>query len=175
MKPLKHPFTCSTSFLNSTPELIFVTGVYCNSQLGSNLCSAQEIERNFAARATQPSVTTETPWLAGTSSMMMSQGCGSHTNISSCTLCPPLKICSSASLGYSSCLADRQQPGMIIGDHNLSEQIPVAFVSGCCAFSIIGRSQRKSDPTASAVRAVGRKEHRKRFGESGMGRSVFGI
>lgn len=146
-----------------------MTGVYSNGQLGSELCSAQEMECNFAARATQPSVTTETPWLARTSSMMMSQGCGSHTNISSCTLCPPLKICSSASLSYSSCLADRQQPGMIIGVHNLSEQIPVAFASGCCAFSIIRRSQRKSDTTASAVRAVGRKERRKDLGNLGWG------
>lgn len=100
-------------------------------------CSREEMECNFAAWATQPPVATESPWLAWTSSSMMSQGCGSHANISSCTFCPPVKVCSSVSLDYRSCLADRQQPGKRIWNHNFSEQIPVAFVSGCCAFSII--------------------------------------
>ena len=88
---------------------------------------------------------------------MASQGCGSCANVSSHTLCPPLKICSAASLGYSSCLTASRQPGMISGDHNLREQIPVAFISSCCAFSIISRSQRKSNVVASAFRAVGGK------------------
>lgn len=49
MNPLKRPFTCSASFLNSTPELIFATSVYSSSQLGAELCSArEEMVCNFA-------------------------------------------------------------------------------------------------------------------------------
>lgn len=76
-----------------------------------------------------------------------------------CQRFPLHTLSHSGSLIYSSCLADRQQPGMIIGDHNLSKQIPMAFISGCCAFSII-RSQRKSDVMASAFRAGKGREHR---------------
>lgn len=42
MDPLKHPFTCFASFLNTSPELTFATHVCSNGQLGSELCSAQE-------------------------------------------------------------------------------------------------------------------------------------
>lgn len=121
-------------------------------------CSREEeMECNSAVWATNLPVVTEAPWAI---SSVMSQRCASHASTSSCTLCPTPKIRSSVSLIHSSCLADRQQPGMIIGDHNLSEQIPMAFVSGCCASSII-RSQRKSDVMASAFRAGKGREHRR--------------
>lgn len=113
-------------------------------------CSGEEMGCNSAVWATKLTVAMEGPWAI---SSAMSQRCGSHAQS------VPLGIFAAL---WASCLADRQQPGMIIGDHNLSKQIPMAFISGCCAFSII-RSQRKSDVIASAFRAGKGTEHRRVF------------
>lgn len=121
-----HPL-CKFSELNPWTKLCNRCLLQRPTWLGALQCSREEMECNFAAQATQPTVATDSPWLARTSSLMMSQGCGSHANISSCRLCPLLKICISVSLGYSSCLADRQQPGIIIGDHNLKQADPCGF------------------------------------------------
>lgn len=104
-------------------------------------CSRDEMECNFAAQATlccnRDSLACIDKLFDDESGMWLScQHFLLHT-------VPLWRFFSSVSPGYSSWFTDRQQPGMIIGDHNLSEKILVAFISGCCAFSITRRSQRK--------------------------------
>lgn len=77
---------------------------------------------------------TETPRLVRMSPWVTSRGCSSQACFLSHAL-SPLKM-------RGSRLAGEQQLAMVIGDHNLSEQIPVAFASGCCTCGISGR-QRK--------------------------------